>query len=324
MNLPFANHPLVRANNLDDALQELDRLHRPAKFVQASKPNLNWHVNGLSIGRIRLLAARIDGSVTLRSEPIGNVLYLFLLQSGTGWLRCRNEETRFGPGLGAIIEPSTTQILHMDSAYETLNLAIDQSFVADTLTAITGIHSAKPVEFENAFDPRRPYDAELMRLVNFLVTTLDLDPSPLAHPLILNNLQNALVSALLLLHPHNHGNILESNTMSASARAVSRVEAYLDANAHRPITMTELHEVAGMSLRSVQAGFKAKRAVPPRNFFEKGVCSWPKKGSKRQTAPRKSPKWLIHAGSVIWEGSVRRMQSVSEKNLPIPCTESSP
>lgn len=55
--------------------------------------------------------------------------------------------------------------------------------------------------------------------------------------------------------------------MSASARAVGRVEAYLDANAHRPITMTELHDVAGMSLRSVQAGFKAKRGCSPMEFL---------------------------------------------------------
>lgn len=267
MVLPFANHPLVRADGTDNALREFERLYRPAKLDFSSKTDLRWHANGLSIGRMLIIAGHLDGSVTLTAEPVGNALHLLLPRSSSGWIRCQNRDIRLGPGIGAIAMPFADQTLHLDDGYEAFTLAIEQSFVAETLAALSGINSAKPIEFDAVFDTTQDYDAELMRLIDFILVTLTRDPSPLAHPLILNNLQNAFVSALVLLHPHNHRSLLEANVPTASARAVERVEAYLDTHANRPITTAELHDIAGMSLRSIQSGFKAKRGCSPMAFL---------------------------------------------------------
>ena len=267
MPLLFPNHPLVRADGTDYVIREFERLHRPAKLDYSSKTGLRWHANGLSLGRMRIFTGEVNGAVTITTEPVGNMVHLLMPRFGGGWIRHENRERRLALGAGALVTPSGSQTLHMEGGYETLTIAIEETFIAESLSALSGINSAKRVEFDLNFDTKQPYDAELMRLIDFILVTLTRDPSPLAHPLILNNLQNAFVSALVLLHPHNHRSLLEANVPTASARAVERVEAYLDAHANRPITTAELHDIAGMSLRSIQLGFKAKRGCSPMAFL---------------------------------------------------------
>lgn len=269
LKLPFAKYPLVRAQGIDAAHSEFNRLYKTATVnIPGRTKMFTWHANGVSLGSMLIVAGLIDNAVEISMQPTGNAVVLYASRSGQARLQCAKKEYSVGNGTGVIMAPTQANKLLVPTDFASLTVRMDSTILEETFQAIAGVESAKSLEFETVFDARTPQGAELARLLEFLMQTLEQDQSPLAHPLVLSHLQNAFLTAFLLNQPHNQRHLLEQDAPKPSTRAVKTVEAYLDAHADKPISMAELQAVSGMSVRSIQAGFKTNRGLSPMAFLK--------------------------------------------------------
>lgn len=269
MELPLAKYPLLRTRTIDEANDAFNRLYRCPTEIQKPSPGsqFQWHVNGISLGRMRIVVGWIDNDIVMTSESSPESVVLYFARAGTALYHQHGQEFRTSTQQGVVIAPHGAWRLVVPGGFGSLTLTLDYTTLADTLYALTGSYSAKRLEFDPFIDKQTPHGGEIIRLLDFIVQTLERDPSPLAHPLVLGNLQNAFLTGLLCAQPHNHRQLLEKGVATPSIRAVQTAEAYLDAHADKAITMAELQAVTGMSVRSIQAGFKAKRGCSPMEFL---------------------------------------------------------
>ncbi len=94
-----------------------------------------------------------------------------------------------------------------------------------------------------------------------------LAPDLLQHKLITTQVEQLVSVTLLSTQGHNY---IEDSGMRRSTirpRHVRRVQEYLEAHAHEPITVEQLAHIAGVSLRSLYAGFKEFLDISPMQYL---------------------------------------------------------
>jgi transcriptional regulator GlxA family with amidase domain len=72
---------------------------------------------------------------------------------------------------------------------------------------------------------------------------------------------------MLLGHPNSHSEQLHARPVAAEPRHLRQVADHLASHALEPVTLTDLATLTGMSVRSIQAGFRRWRGCTPMEFL---------------------------------------------------------
>lgn len=75
------------------------------------------------------------------------------------------------------------------------------------------------------------------------------------------------MTTLLLGQGHNHSELFQRPQAALAPFYVKRAEAYIEANLDQPLSVAELAAQAGVSARSLQAGFQQYRGTTPMAYL---------------------------------------------------------
>ena len=158
---------------------------------------------------------------------------------------------------------------HAFEGFETpatlLGLKIERIALERRLAQLLGRDlGGEHVEFDLRFDLGEPRAQEWMALLRVLLRRLHTEDSLSSHPTFVAQLHDALLTGLLLAAPHAFRDELDAPTRAATPRAVRRVLALIDASPDATLlTVPELAAHAGVSVRTLQAGFRAALDTTP-------------------------------------------------------------
>jgi AraC-like DNA-binding protein len=85
-------------------------------------------------------------------------------------------------------------------------------------------------------------------------------------PLVLAELEDALMISLLFNFPHSLCDLLEQEVPGAGSWQVKRVEEYIEAHLDAPFNIEQIATVTGISTRSIYRAFKRSRGYSPMAF----------------------------------------------------------
>lgn len=105
------------------------------------------------------------------------------------------------------------------------------------------------------------------RFVDFLIAELDQGSASLRTPIVANRWLEGFLFHMILSQPNSHSEQLHARPVAAEPRYLRRVKDYLAGNALEPVTLTELSMLTGMSVRSIQAGFRRWHGCTPTEFL---------------------------------------------------------
>lgn len=106
------------------------------------------------------------------------------------------------------------------------------------------------------------------RLIQLFRDELDCARSLIRHPLIAEQLRHTVMTGLLLGLPHRYHTELTEPARPAPPRAIERALQLIHDEPDRPLTVTDLAAVAGMSVRSVQDGFRRHVGCAPMAYLQ--------------------------------------------------------
>jgi transcriptional regulator GlxA family with amidase domain len=86
-------------------------------------------------------------------------------------------------------------------------------------------------------------------------------------PAAQQQLEQLIVSTLLLGHSHNHSSALQRPQSAAAPYYVKKAEAYMEAHFAEPLSLADIAAHAGVSARSLQSGFQNFRKMTPMAFL---------------------------------------------------------
>lgn len=133
------------------------------------------------------------------------------------------------------------------------------------LAAMTGKPLTRKLEFANCLDLRSPASLPILQILRCLLSTIchaHLYPSIL----VLTELEQALIVALLIGSHHNLSGELCRTELCASGLHIRRIEEYIESHAQGPIRIEDLAAISGTSVRSLYRAFRETRGYSPMEF----------------------------------------------------------
>jgi AraC-like DNA-binding protein len=264
-SLPLAGFETVLSRDIDEARDGVARLYCPhgLSFAGQSRAlQLRHHHAKLATTSINYM----DYGGDLLIEP-GYLERFFLFMAPVAGSVTLNPDTPRETGAGidwaVLANPTDYTRIRWSADCRQLVLTIDRSAVERCLSTLLQRNLREPVLFAGAIDRTADKGASLWRAINFVVHELDaagsslLDKAPAAH------FENTLVAMFLSGWTNNYTEALNAGDNRVAPRHVRRVEAYIEANAHLPVTLENLVEIGGVSATALFEGFRRFRQTTP-------------------------------------------------------------
>lgn len=262
----LANHPLIRTDDVDDAREQVGRVFCDHRLKATSGSGLDLHLNRYQANTISL--HYVDYGATVRIQP-GELGSFYLVQMPLGSsarVRCGTNEVESTPRVAAV--PNATEDLDMtwhDGAPH-LVVYMPRAAVESTIESLTGSPVRAPVRFELGMDMTTP-EARVWRS---LVETLLVDAqatSPVLNNRMRDQIEDLIALTLVSAQPSNYAAMIERHAHPPTPRAVRRAMDLCEVATDEPLTVSAMAREAGVSVRSLQEGFRQYVGISPMQYL---------------------------------------------------------
>jgi AraC-binding-like domain len=185
-----------------------------------------------------------------------------------GHSRCVNNgaAATAGPEGGHVLEPGDVDY-ESDANFEHSAIFMNSDALAAVLSTLVGAPQSGRLRLDRSEKRARPEAPGLRRLVNLLFQTID-DEAATASPLVIAELEQAILTAFLCGNSHNYSRLLEGPPLRAAPWQLRRVQDYIAANWARPLAIEALAVVADASARSVFYSFNKHYGYSPMQYVK--------------------------------------------------------
>jgi AraC-like DNA-binding protein len=182
--------------------------------------------------------------------------------------RHAGHEVMAGPSTGIAFGPGgPVQSIH-DADSAALGLKIEREALEQELAGLLGRPIAGPIDLPPAVDLSGGPGQSWSRLVRLLRDELEYRESLIYQPLIAEQLRSSVLSGLLLSIPHRYHAELTGPAIAGPPRAIRRVVDAVHDEPERPFSVGDLATIAGMSVRSLQEGFRQHLGCTPMAYLQ--------------------------------------------------------
>lgn len=268
--LHLGRHPAISTVSLDEARETYAKLATPItlELVDRKTP-FAWRSNRVSMGSLSLSAHQYGGAFRATAEVAPDHFAVSFPLSGVGGeatAEGRTEQLSQHRST-RVSSPSGRTSFELGTRYRGLQLVVGKAEMLGALGALGGITPGAELRFETRLSLAGGVGATLERLVTFAVDEAERHGGLTDSPLVAARFADTILACLLNGQPHNYSEALVRPGRAADPRHLRVTAEYLEANAARPIRMTDLARVAGVSVRALQQGFLKHRGCSPMEFL---------------------------------------------------------
>jgi AraC-like DNA-binding protein len=263
----LSDHTLFRTRDLDDARDQVARVFCPHRLTTSETSGSVDAVHN-SVKLKHLSLNYLDYGTEVNITP-GELNSFFLIQiplSGGGRVTCGSESIESSTRLASV--PSPTE--HLDMTWQAqsphLLIHLSRSSVESRLEELMGRDISAPVRFDLAMRMDDPGIKSWRRIVDVMVQNFEGD-TPLFHDLVQSDLESACLTGLLTAQPHNYSACLSNTAEPAAPRSVRKAMSLCEERTYDNLTISEMAVHAGVSIRSLQEGFRSYIGLSPTQYL---------------------------------------------------------
>ncbi|MCK0509052.1 AraC family transcriptional regulator [Aromatoleum anaerobium] len=269
----LANSLLFRTSDLEEARDRVSRVfcsHRLRVVGERGPIGAEMYfrqIRGIGVGRILYGA-----SVVIEPGQLDSFALIQMPISGAEVVEHGGETVNSTPDVASVVSPTLPVRMRHGADTEKLVVKIDRDALERHCRQHLGGNLRQPVEFRPEMSLVAPRSLSWVRLMNWLCDEVGQERSGedtiLDSPLFSAQIEQMVIATLLLSQPHNYSERLEDNGPSIAPHFIRKVERFIDENAQEPLTIGELAEHAGVSTRSLFAGFRKYRSTTPMHYLK--------------------------------------------------------
>lgn len=264
--LLLANYEVCHSKNIDEIIDSGKEILCDNNLKINKSNNLDAHmfyrkIGGVGIGRIKY------GCDVIIEPCIFENFYLIQIPlSGHEEIYLDSQRIVSNPKAISIINPDVKPIITHYSNTDKIIIRIDRRLIEKNCQNIISKSLTKIVKF----DPIMPVEGisgrQWLRMLSW-TNDLILDDEKIS-PLITTQIENNFSNILLNYQPSTYFSEIHKEPYSIAPAFVRKVEAFIEDNAHKAITINDLAAHAGVSTRSLFTGFKKYRNTTPMRYLK--------------------------------------------------------
>lgn len=260
-------HRLIRTDQPETMRAFLAELHNAPRFeIRPAAGSFAAQANRAQIGHTVFDYCAYDADVNVEF-PEATIFRQLICLFGSGEVTLGRARVRLAPNDSCVIPPRMNTTVRYAPGYRQLILRLDPESLRSKLEALIGAPAARGLDFERSAAARTPQLGVLQETALFYARQLAPIEAQLPE-VVKNEFEQALLTACLWGNRHNFSFLLDKPAKSATPREIWLVEAYVEANWNKPITIEEIASMTGVSARSIFQSFKEKRGYSPMAFVK--------------------------------------------------------
>jgi AraC-like DNA-binding protein len=234
--------------------------------IDGRAQRLNARMHHVSLGDVSISRLKYGADVSIQPGCLEAFYLVQMPLAGHAVIECGKQRVDSCPTLASVLNPTEPTVMHWSADNDQLMVRIDRSLIDRAIWAHLGQEPEEALRFQLGF---RWQDCAAWRyLVQYLAECIAHDFDPAKNKLVASNMEQLVVSTLLSSHVHNFSDAKPTHRATVLPRHVRKVEEYLRTHAHEPVCADQLAELAGVSLRSLYAGFKEYCGVTPMQYLK--------------------------------------------------------
>lgn len=257
---------LFASGDLDEARSMVGRVMRPHLLgVVGPRQRLDARMHHQPLGEVSLNRLRYGADVEIRPGPLEDFFLVQMPLSGTATIESGPQRVDSTPEVASVVSPDDDLAMRWADDNDQFMLRIGRSLLERTLVGHLGVTLDRPLRFQLGFRWR---ECPAWRcLMAYLLDCSSQHGDLAEHKLIVHQMEQLVAATLLSALPHNYSNTPASRRAAVLPRHVRCVQDYLQAHAHEPVSAEQLARIAGVSVRSLYAGFKEFLGVSPMHYL---------------------------------------------------------
>jgi AraC-like DNA-binding protein len=274
----YARHPPTAANtpesfsiassDVDHARSFFRDMYYPiAVDPLATAADFQLESNVIRLGPLTIGQLQFTVPVALTASSLDGY-HITVPLTGKVHTRHAGQEVVAGPDRAAIFRPGrSVRTQHLPGGVQ-LDIKIDQAALEEELAGLLGHPIDGPIDLPSHMDMMAGPGRTWRRLVQLVRTESEDQEGLLYEPLIAEQLRHSIISGLLLTVPHRYSDELVNPAPSGPPRAIRRVVDAMNDGPERQFCVADLATIAGMSVRSLQEGFRRHLGVAPMAYLQ--------------------------------------------------------
>ncbi|WP_226357992.1 MULTISPECIES: AraC family transcriptional regulator [unclassified Pseudonocardia] len=220
--------------------------------------------NTAGFGAVGLSYLSYGASVRIRPQPLRSFVLVQIPLSGRALVRTGGTEVVSDPTTASVPDPDAGLDMTWEAGNEQLIVRVERAALDAQLHRMLGRPPSKPLRLATSVDLRTPAARSWLSTVDMVRTDLD-GPGGLTHPVLRAQVEQLLMSQLLAAVPHSATEELLAVADPAPAvpKVIRRAEALIEGHAREPLTVDDVAEAVGLSVRSLQEGFRRHLDTTP-------------------------------------------------------------
>jgi len=254
--------------DVDDTRSLLNRLYYPvAVRVPAGAEGFAFHAEVIRLGPLTVGQLGFGAPVTLVAAELDGY-HVTIPTMGFVLTRHAGHQVVASTSTGAVFGPGRPVYARYDAHSTELNVKIEGAALEHELAALLGRPVAGPIGLPPAIHVDGGAARSWRRMVQMLSAESEDPGSLLWRPLIAGQLRRSVLSGLLLSVHHRYSDELSATPPSSPPRAVRRAIDAIQDEPERPFGVADLAVIAGVSVRSLQEGFRRHVGCAPMAYLQ--------------------------------------------------------
>lgn len=258
----------VRSGDPDEAREVGTRILHPHRVVVlGDAARFAMSLDAASLGPLTLGWLTYDTEVRLESSHDGHY-EVNVLSGGTMLASSGGQKIVAGPGTAMVYVPDRAAVFSgWAEPTPMLALRITRRALENELEQLLDRPLRHPLELDLGMDVAAGRGAQWCALVRSLAADLADETSLVRQPMVAVPFARAIMTGLLMTAVHQHAEELSSPVAAGGASVVRTARAYIEANAHKPITVTDVARASGVGVRGLQQGFQRSLEISPSHYL---------------------------------------------------------
>lgn len=256
----LTGYPTFKTTDPDKAGQHLSPYLCHHKVITRHDKDLSFRHSHSDIGNIGINLLHYGVDLTISGTPGDDSYILLLLLKGWGELTQDGAHSTVCPENICVINPDKNMSLSLTSDQSNLTLRVPRYLVDDFIGRETGTVLSTPLHFQPS--PRH-CGSGLRNFMSYLCSELVRGSPSLTSDLVCRQIEQTLVGLMLTELPHDRMNLLSRISFPSSPAYIRVAEEFMASNARKHITLHDIAQAAGISVRTLQKGFQQHRETTP-------------------------------------------------------------
>lgn len=221
----------------------------------------------VQVGDIGVTVLDYGAPVHITTRGTGDVILVEIPLGGRSAVTAGGDTVDSDRSTGAVLSLRDPATIRRAAHSPQLIVRIERAALDEQMRLLTGAPVRTPLRFATRMDLTTAAARSWRRLVDLFRLEAEQDGILVRDQPALQQFRGLLLTQLLTLQPHNHSDALHGPTRAPVPRLVRRAADLITDHADEPLTVEDIAQATGMSVRALQQGFRQYLHSTPTEYL---------------------------------------------------------